>query len=77
MNSWALARRAASSTSASVASWRAVGDVVAHRAVEQEDVLLDDGQQVAIARQPEVADVDAVQQDPARASDRGSARRGP
>ena len=35
----------------------AVGDVVAHRAVEQEHVLLDDGQQVAVGAEAEVADV--------------------
>ena len=65
MNSWALARRAASSTSASRRVVAAVGDVVAHRAVEQEDVLLDDRQQVAVGAQAEVADVGAVEQDAA------------
>ena len=43
----------------------AVGDVVAHRAVEQEDVLLHDREQVAIRAQLEVADVGAVEQDAA------------
>ena len=43
----------------------AVRDVVSHRAVEQKDVLLHDGQQVSIAPQPEIAKIHAVQQDPA------------
>jgi hypothetical protein len=47
MNSCALARRAASSTSAS-SRVAAIGDVVAHRAVEQEDVLLHDREQAAV-----------------------------
>ena len=45
MNSCALARRAASSTSASRRVVAAVRDVVAHRSVEQEHVLLHDRQQ--------------------------------
>ena len=64
MNSWALARRAASSTSLVAGVVPAVGDVVAHRAVEQKHVLLHDGQQVAIGAQAEVADVGAVEQNP-------------
>src|SRR6185503_20358217 len=42
----------------------AVGDIVPRRSVEQEDVLLNEGQQIAIAAQAEVANVDAVDEDP-------------
>ena len=43
----------------------AVGDVVPHRAVEEEHVLLHDGQQVAIGAQPKVPNVGAVEQNAA------------
>ena len=43
----------------------AVGDVVANRSVEEEDVLLHDRQQPSIRSQPKVANVGAVEQDPA------------
>jgi len=36
---------------------------VAHRAIEQEDILLDEGQQAAVGAQAEVADIAAVEQD--------------
>ena len=65
MNSWALARRAASSISLVGGVVAAVGDVVAHRAVEQKHVLLDDGQQIAVGAEAKVANVGAVEQDAA------------
>src|SRR5262249_14792849 len=40
-----------------------VGDVVAHRSVEQEDLLLDDAEQLAVAVQAVLADVGAVDLD--------------
>ena len=40
-----------------------VGDVVAHRAVEEEDVLLNDRQQISIGAQSKVANVTAVEHD--------------
>ena len=54
----------------------AVGDVVAHRAVEQENVLLDDRQQIAITAQPKVANVDAIDAGCGLASDRETGRPG-
>src|SRR5438552_15369363 len=56
MNSWALARRAARGVlDVGVGGVvTPVGDVVAHRAVEQEDVLLYDGEEIAVRVQPEL-----------------------
>src|SRR5438270_2970703 len=42
-----------------------VGDVVANGAVEEEDVLLHDGEQIAIGTQPKVTNVGAVEEDAA------------
>ena len=53
----------------------AVGDVVAHRAVEQKHILLHDREQRAIRCEAEIADVRSVEEDAARESDRGIARR--
>ena len=50
MNSWALARRAASRIGALGRAAAAVGDVLADRAVEEERVLLDDREERAVAR---------------------------
>ena len=61
MNSAALATRAACSICGSGGPAVAVGDVLGDRAVEEEDVLLDDPQQPAVALDLDVAEVDAVE----------------
>ena len=65
MKSWMRAAFAA----ASISSWRrvrpAVGDVVANRADEEEDVLLHDADGRAQRRERDVADVVAVDRDAA------------
>src|SRR5256885_13190586 len=43
--------------------WTPIADVVPHRSIEKEDVLLHDGQQVAIGAQAEIADVRTIEQD--------------
>ena len=63
MNSWALARLRRVFDLGDRRIVAAVRDVVAHRSVEQEDVLLDDREQIAVGCEPEVADVRAVEED--------------
>ena len=67
MKSCALAARAAATIASSSASADAVGDVGPHRVVEEEGELRHHGDARAQAAQREVAHVDAVDGDAARA----------
>ena len=66
MNSSALATRGRMLDLGEGRPSRGVGDVLGDRAVEEEDVLLDDPQQPAVALDLDVAEVDAVEPDHAR-----------
>ena len=73
MKSWASASRAASLDLGVGGVGPAVGEVLADRAVEEEDVLADEADRPAQRAAGQVADVDAVEQDAPPAGRRGAA----
>ena len=65
MKAWAWALRAAASIVGPARVRLAVGDVVGHRVVEQQDLLRHQAEPQTQIAEPHVADVDAVDRDPA------------